>query len=84
MALDAGTDRYFERQVSLSVELSDPADHDGGLLEIAPAMVGAPRTLPQGGARLFLSRAIHRVTPVTRGERWALVAWTGTRPSPPA
>lgn len=74
---DAGTDRHFRRQLSLSVELSDPGDHDGGLLEIAPGTVGAPRSLPIGAARLFLSRAIHRVTPVTRGERWALVAWTG-------
>jgi PKHD-type hydroxylase len=74
---DAGLDRGAARLVSLSVELSDPAGHDGGLLEIAPGTVGTPRTLPKGGARLFPSRAIHRVTPVERGERWALVAWTG-------
>jgi PKHD-type hydroxylase len=78
---DAGFDRIAERQVSLSVELSDPADHDGGTLEIAPATVGHPRTLSRGGARLFPSRALHRVTPVTRGERWALVAWTGKAPA---
>ena len=30
-----------------------------------------------GSAQLFPSRALHRVTPVTRGTRWALVAWTG-------
>ena len=74
---DAGTDRLQERQLSLSIELSEPRDHEGGMLEIVPDTVGAPRTLPRGGARLFPSRAIHRVTPVTRGERWALVAWTG-------
>jgi PKHD-type hydroxylase len=79
---DAGTDRYYQRQVSLSVELSDPNDHDGGVLEIAPGTVNTPRTLPRGGARLFPSRAIHRVTPVTRGERWALVAWTGVSEPP--
>ena len=79
---DAGTDRHFERQVSISVELSEPADHDGGVLEIAPGTIGAARTLPRGAARLFPSRAIHRVTPVTRGERWALVAWTGMREPP--
>lgn len=79
---DAGADRYYERQVSLSVELSEPADHEGGVLEIAPSTVGAARTLPRGGARLFPSRLIHRVTPVTRGERWALVAWTGVREPP--
>jgi PKHD-type hydroxylase len=77
---DAGLDRIAERQVSLSVELSDPGEHDGGTLEIAPATVGQARTLPRGGARLFPSRALHRVTPVTRGERWALVAWTGKAP----
>jgi PKHD-type hydroxylase len=75
---DAGTDRYEERRISASVELSNPHDHDGGVLEIAPAM-GLPRTLPRGGARLFRSRMIHRVTPVTRGVRHALVAWTGKR-----
>jgi PKHD-type hydroxylase len=79
---DAGTDRHYQRQVSLSVELSDPADHEGGVLEIAPGTVGAARTLPRGGVRLFPSRAIHRVTPVTRGERWALVAWTGVQEPP--
>lgn len=73
---DAGLDRFDERRISLSVELSEAGDYDGGLLEIAPA-VGHPRTLPRGGARLFPSRMIHRVTPVTRGVRDALVAWTG-------
>lgn len=73
---DAGTDRYEQRRISASVELSGPGDYAGGVLEIAPA-IGVPRTLPRGGARLFASRMIHRVTPVTRGVRHALVAWTG-------
>jgi PKHD-type hydroxylase len=77
---DAGADRGEARLMSLSVELSEPGDYDGGVLEIAPA-VGLPRSLPRGGARLFPSRAIHRVTPVTRGVRHALVAWTGRRAS---
>jgi len=75
---DAGLDRFDERRVSLSVELSEPEDYDGGVLEIVPG-VGQARTLPRGGARLFPSRAIHRVTPVTRGVRLALVAWTGRK-----
>ena len=73
---DAGVDRQDARLLSVSVELSEPGDHDGGALEIVPGSVGIPRTLPRGGARFFLSRAIHRVTPVTSGERWALVNWT--------
>ena len=73
---DAGFDRQDDRLLSVSVELSAPDDHDGGVLELLPSLVGIPRTLPRGGARFFLSRALHRVTPVTRGVRWALVNWT--------
>lgn len=73
---DAGTDRYDQRRISASIELSEVGDYAGGVLEIAPAL-GPTRTLPRGGARLFPSRMIHRVTPVTQGVRYALVAWTG-------
>ncbi|HYW17628.1 MAG TPA: hypothetical protein VE891_15925 [Allosphingosinicella sp.] len=74
---DAGYDAMDRRLVSVSVELSQPGDHEGGDLEIIPDTVGRRRTLPRGGARFFPSKAIHRVTPVTRGVRHALVIWTG-------
>jgi PKHD-type hydroxylase len=74
---DAGYDAMDRRLVSVSVELSSPGEHDGGILEIIPDTVGRPRTLARGGARFFPSKAIHRVTPVTRGVRNALVIWTG-------
>jgi PKHD-type hydroxylase len=74
---DAGADRTGDRLLSVSVELSDPGDHEGGDLEILPDLIGKPRALPRGGARIFLSRALHRVTPVRSGVRWALVNWTG-------
>ena len=74
---DAGGDTGDRRLISMSVELSDPADYAGGELEVVPDLVGRPRTLPRGGVHLFPSRALHRVVPVTRGTRWALVAWTG-------
>lgn len=74
---DAGLDAHDRRRISMSVELSERADYDGGELEIVPARVMCTRTLPRGSAQLFPSRALHRVTPVTRGTRWALVAWTG-------
>jgi PKHD-type hydroxylase len=72
---DAGVDA--QRLVSMSVELSERSDYQGGELEVAPDLVGRARILPRGSAQLFPSRALHRVTPVTRGTRWALVAWTG-------
>lgn len=77
---DAGYDAMERRLVSVSVELSAPGDHEGGVLEIIPDTVGRPRTLARGGARFFPSKAIHRVTPVTRGVRHALVIWTGGAP----
>lgn len=74
---DAGYDAMDRRLVSVSIELSPLGSHEGGDLEIIPDTVGRARTLPRGGARFFPSRAIHRVTPVTRGVRHALVIWTG-------
>ena len=73
---DAGLDARDRRLLSVSVELSPREAHEGGDLEIVPSVLGR-RTLEQGGARFFLSRALHRVTPVTHGTRWALVNWTG-------
>ena len=74
---DAGLDAHDRRRISMSVELSEAGDYEGGELEIVPERVGCRRSLPQGSAQLFPSRALHRVTPVTRGTRWALVAWAG-------
>ena len=74
---DGGLDQEEKRRISLSIELSERSDYDGGDLEVVPDWVGRPRTLPRGSAQIFPSRALHHVTPVTRGRRWALVAWTG-------
>jgi PKHD-type hydroxylase len=74
---DAGGDLGAARTVSASFELSALEDYEGGVLEIVPDTIGRLRSLPRGGARFFPSRALHRVTPVTRGTRWSLVAWTG-------
>jgi PKHD-type hydroxylase len=78
---DAGADRHDDRLLSASVELSELGDHEGGDLEILPDLIGKARTLERGGARIFLSRALHRVTPVRSGMRWALVNWTGPAPA---
>jgi PKHD-type hydroxylase len=76
---DGGLDAQARRLLSVSVELSPLGAYDGGDLQIAPSALGL-RTLPQGGARVFFSRVLHCVTPVTRGTRWALVNWTGAAP----
>ena len=74
---DSGLDRIEQRRLSMSVELSECGDYEGGELEIVPDRVGCVRALPRGGAQIFPSRTLHRVTPVRRGCRWALVAWAG-------
>ncbi|WP_404382722.1 2OG-Fe(II) oxygenase [Caenispirillum salinarum] len=64
------------RKLSLTVQLSDPADYDGGALELNTR--GEPEAAPRdrGTAIAFPSYALHRVAPVTRGIRRSLVVWT--------
>ncbi|MES2968910.1 MAG: 2OG-Fe(II) oxygenase [Pseudomonadota bacterium] len=63
------------RKLTIVVQLSDPADYDGGALELWPnsAIAQAPRE--RGTATVFPSFVLHRVTPVTRGTRWSLTLW---------
>lgn len=63
------------RKLSLTVQLSDPADYDGGELELwcdrDPTL--APKG--QGLGAIFPAPTLHRVRPVIRGCRHSLVAW---------
>ena len=68
------------RKISISVQLSRPEDYEGGDLELLYS--NSPRKLERtrGAFIAFPSFMLHRVTPVTRGTRWSLVAWIlGTR-----
>lgn len=63
------------RKLSISVQLSDPADYEGGALELNPngTVVEAPRAI--GTATIFAANILHRVAPATKGRRHALTAW---------
>lgn len=63
------------RKLTLSVQLADPADYEGGALELNPDghVVEGPRE--QGAATVFPANMLHRVAPVTAGLRHSLVAW---------
>lgn len=63
------------RKISISVQLSHSEDYEGGDLELlfSPLPYQAERS--RGTFIAFPSFALHRVTPVTRGTRWSLVAW---------
>ena len=69
------TSNDLTRKISISVPLSDPAEYEGGVLEFNEN--GAIYKPPQqaGAPIMFPSWLLHRVTPVTRGRRYSLVAW---------
>jgi PKHD-type hydroxylase len=77
---DLGHDSEATRKLSITFQMSDPASYDGGDLEINAT--GRPEVAPRerGKLILFPSYEVHRVTPVTRGKRSALVAWIGGPP----
>jgi len=65
------------RAETVVIQLTDPAQYDGGDVEVrlhAGERLTAGRE--QGALTRFPANATHRTAPVTRGERWALVAWT--------
>lgn len=66
------------RKLSMCLLLSDPSEFEGGELQLK---VGSDeiQTLEQkrGRAWFFPSWTLHRVTPVTKGNRRSLVLWIG-------
>lgn len=68
----AGSDFRIRSDLSATLFLSDPDDYDGGEL-VAEGQ--APVKLPAGDMILYPASTVHRVTPVTRGERRASFFW---------
>src|SRR5215471_14063255 len=63
------------RKLSISIQLSDPEHYDGGDLELLYGTEPQKLDRSRGALIVFPSFMLHRVTPVTRGARWSLVAW---------
>lgn len=75
-------DRYrmrmpvYDRKISISIPLSDPSTYQGGNFEAIGAESVDPNVLKQQGTAItFPSFLGHRVTEVTQGTRYSLVAW---------
>ena len=77
--LDIGKKLSSTRKLSITVQLSDPADYDGGELELFSFTRENP-TRNIGSIIVFPSFLTHRIAPVTRGVRWSLVAWVNGPP----
>ncbi|RDE05625.1 Fe2+-dependent dioxygenase [Sphingomonas aracearum] len=70
------TAQHVRSDVSATLFLSDPDDYDGGELVIEDSF-GAHRVkLAAGHLITYPGSSLHRVTPVTRGTRFAAFFWT--------
>ena len=75
--VDIGPRSINHRKISITVQLSDPEEYEGGDFELWTG--GEFKTLPKskGDAILFPSFLMHRITPITKGTRKSLVLWIG-------
>ena len=63
------------RKLSLSIQLTDPKEYEGGELFLYENKNGDEMKKEQGTLILFPSYVLHEVKPVTKGERNSLVSW---------
>jgi len=74
--MDLGARGNFAlRKISISVLLNDPAEYEGGDLEVSVGTANRLAARKKGAVILFPSYAMHRVLPITKGTRYSLVAW---------
>lgn len=71
--LDLGTGVFAARKLSLVTFLTPPEEYEGGELRFMDG--GDPLRLPAGATIIFPSYLMHKVEPVTRGNRHTLVSW---------
>lgn len=70
--------------LSFTLFLSDPDDYQGGELEIDVGAALPAVRLPAGDAILYPSSTLHRVRPISRGARYAIVGWVESMVRDPA
>ena len=70
-----GSDFRIRSDLSATLFLADPASYDGGELVIEDNFGEQRIKLPAGHMVLYPASSLHRVTPVTRGERVASFFW---------
>ncbi|MGE3392440.1 MAG: Fe2+-dependent dioxygenase [Gammaproteobacteria bacterium] len=70
-----GDGTLMRTDLSATLFLSDPAEYDGGVLEIDTRFGVQEVKLDAGDLVLYPASSLHRVTPVTRGERLACFFW---------
>jgi PKHD-type hydroxylase len=79
-----GRGEKVRSDLSVTVFLSDPDDYAGGELEMASPYGPQVVKLPAGSAVVYPSSTLHRVKPVSEGERLAAVTWVQSYVADPA
>lgn len=69
------TARRLRTDVSATLFLTPPEDYDGGELTIEGTYGPQAVKLPAGDLVIYPATSVHRVTPVTRGERVSSFFW---------
>lgn len=64
-----------QRKLSISIQLNDPSEYEGGKLEFQDLDEEQQPKMAQGSIIVFPSFLKHRVTPVTSGVRYSAVTW---------
>ncbi len=72
---DIGLGDMSLRKLSVVIQLSKPEDYDGCALTLQTHQLLEVPERKQGDMIIFPSYIPHMVTPITRGERFALVLW---------
>lgn len=71
--------KAMRTDVSVTVFLNQPDQYEGGELEIQSPFGVQHVKLPAGAAVVYPSSTLHRVLPVTKGERLAAVTWVQSK-----
>jgi PKHD-type hydroxylase len=69
------TGARYRTDLSCTLFLTSPDEFDGGELVIEGELGPRSVKLPAGDMILYPATTVHRVEPVTRGERWAAFFW---------
>jgi PKHD-type hydroxylase len=70
-----GKDKKERTDLAMTLFLSDPKDYQGGELRFHSPWGAQEVKLPAGSAVIYPASTLHRVLPVTSGERIAAVTW---------
>lgn len=70
-----GGPRKVRTDLAMTLFLSEPDSYDGGELHFESPWGAQEVKLPPGSAVIYPATTLHRVNPVTRGQRLAAVTW---------